>query len=150
MISTKKKTYNPIVIYTNKFYECTKRFILFFVRFWFVILSIIGGLQLVYRVALMFLPRVRHSMLKRKVARPFQGAVNIILQQTGYAEWFVLKLLAVNIDTLRFGELCDHIKTVLVERTPNGRISSISPTPSYSKNPSVSDEETFALSKPLV
>src|SRR5262245_25294334 len=110
-------------------------------RFWFVILSIIGGLQLIYRLILMFAPSIRNRMLKRKVAEVYEDSLERILNKIGYSEWFLLKLLAVNIDTLRFGELCEHINRGLNAKSPNGRISSLSPTPSYSKEPS--DDEPF-------
>lgn len=107
---------------------------------------IIGGLNLIYRAVLMFVPGLRTSILRQKVARQYQDSLSKVLQDTTYAEWFILNILSVNIDTLKFGELVDHIREALHKKTVNGRISSVSPAPSYTKNGSTSDDEPF-LSK---
>lgn len=111
---------------------------------------IIGGLQLIYRLVLVLLPGLRNNILKHKVAKKYQHSMVEVLEQTGYAEWFLLKLLSVNIDTWKFGELCEHIKTVLYERTPNGRIASVSPAPSYKKSVNGSDDDEPFTTKPLI
>jgi len=104
-----------------------------FLWFWFVILIIIGGLQLIYRVLLVLLPGLRNNIIKRKVARKYQDSTMEMLGKTGYAEWFLLRLLSVNIDTFKFGELCEQINSVLYQRSPNGRVASASPDLSYTK-----------------
>jgi len=108
--------------------------IYFFLWFWFVILSIIGGLQLVFRAMLLFIPRLRRVLLRRYVSSKFRRSIDMILDSTDYSEWFLLKILAMNIDSIRFGELCEHICKLLHRKTANGRMTSVSPTMSFEKN----------------
>jgi len=113
--------------------------IYFFLWFWFVFLSIIGGLQLIYRAMLIFMPRLRRVLLRRHVSPNFRGSIDLILNSTDYSEWFLLKILAMNIDRIRFGELCEHISTLLHRKTANGRLTSVSPTMSFEKNSPTDD-----------
>jgi len=108
--------------------------IYFFLWFWFVFLSVIGGLQLIYRAMLLFMPRLRRALLRRHVSPNFRRSIDMILDSTDYSEWFLLKILAMNIDRMRFGELCEHICTLLHRKTANGRVTSVSPTMSFEKN----------------
>lgn len=56
--------------------------------------------------------------------------LNDILSGMGYSDWFVLKKLNANINSIRFGELCEGIKIELKSKSPGGRLSS-SPLPAY-------------------
>jgi len=119
-----------------------------FLWFWFVILGIIGILAIVYRCVMVFVPRLRFSLLQRRVARKYTEALKRVLEMTGYADWFVLKLLSDNIDSIRFGELCDQIQDVLKQKSPNGRISHTpSSTPSFHKSHDDDIDKPF-LDKP--
>jgi hypothetical protein len=101
-------------------------------RFWFVIISIIGGLALIYRLVLLFFPGVRNTAIRQKVSRQYMSSLNEVLQSIGYSDWFVLNLISNNVNSVRFGELCVSIKTTLYKRKDikeMSRMNSPSPSP---------------------
>lgn len=96
-----------------------------------MILFGIGILALVYRVALIALRGIRHTLLRRRTDPRYINALEYCLTNASYADWFVLKKLNTNINTIRFGELLEGIKAELVKRSPSGRLSPSSPLPAY-------------------
>jgi len=114
-----------------------------FLWFWFVCLIIIGGLQLIYRAVLVLLPGLRNKIIKHKVAPKYHTSATEMLGKIGYPEWFLLKLLSVNIDTMKFGELVEQINYLLYKRSPNGRVASASPDLSYTKDDNEYVDEPF-------
>jgi hypothetical protein len=116
-----------------------------FLWFWFIITAIIAGIWLIVRLALLFLPRVRNTVLRRKVSRNHKEALDEVLHIIGYADWFVLNLLSDNLNALRFGELCESIRTAFYKRQDIREISarsspSPSPPPKYPSEKEKADD----------
>jgi len=108
-----------------------------FLWFWFIILAIIGGLALVYRIALYAAPRLRSYMLERKMLRGDTGEYDSFADRLSYADWFVLKRISDNINGMRLGEFCASINKLLRETTPP-----MTPPPHYNKSLPFEDDET--------
>lgn len=98
-----------------------------------MILFGIGILALIYRLVVIVFPGIRNLLIRRRTDRRYIESLNYVLHSSGmsYADWFVLKKLNDNINTIRFGELCEGIKAELRKSSVEGRLSPSSPLPAY-------------------
>lgn len=70
--------------------------------FWFIILTVLTSLCIIYRGVLLGWPRLRYLAL-RGVARLTPGEqLKSVLKRTSYGDWFVIFLLAQNMDSINF------------------------------------------------
>ncbi|CAL8137980.1 unnamed protein product [Orchesella dallaii] len=104
-----------------------------FLWFWFIILFCLGLLAVLYRVAVFAFPGIRNLLIRRRTDPRYRDALNYVLRGMSYPDWFVLRKLNDNINTIRFGELVQGIKAELMKKSPEGRLSS-SPLPAYAES----------------
>jgi len=84
-----------------------------FLWFWFIIMAILGGLALVYRLVVIFLSGFRNSILIHRVWSDDKDDLEAVLEKLEYADWFMLKQLSNNLNRIRFGELVHSIREIL-------------------------------------
>jgi len=85
-----------------------------FLWFWFLLLALVTGIQVLYRVATCLIPSLREMLLKaraRLTKRP--GQVEAICRKFSLGDWFLLYQLGKNIDPIIFREFLDNLHTEL-------------------------------------
>lgn len=84
--------------------------IFIFLWFWYVILSIVSGLVVLYRLALVVSKKLRMILtnLRHKFSRDddhdIKGKMATIIRKCGYGDWYIIYLLGKNISGLHFGD----------------------------------------------
>lgn len=66
--------------------------------FWFLILTFITGLWLIYRLLTILMPDVRVKIIRRRVSYLNNSSIIHLLNQMKIGDWFVLSMLCKNLD----------------------------------------------------
>jgi type III secretory pathway component EscS len=118
-----------------------------FLWFWYIILAVIGGVALIYRLLVILLPGLRQRLILRRIPKDQQYDCRF-LSRLGYSDWFLLKRISSNINTIRFGELCTAINASLEEdesrHEPSIRSGDRSPS-SFTSPPPTYDSSTIPV-----
>lgn len=80
-----------------------------FLWFWFVILSVLSGVSLLYRAAVVFSPKLRLYLLRSRSRLAIQEQIDIIASKCKIGDWFVLYQLGKNIDPLIYKEVISDL-----------------------------------------
>jgi hypothetical protein len=81
-----------------------------FLWFWYVILAILTGIDLVVRGITLALPKVRLFLLKRQAGRNIDAdQVEAVFRRCQIGDWFVLMLIGSNISQSTFQEVLDGL-----------------------------------------
>lgn len=83
-----------------------------FLWFWFIILSILSGLALLYRAVVIMGPKVRLYLLRARSRIAMHEDVRNLSQKCYIGDWFLLYQLGKNIDPLIFGDVITHLALV--------------------------------------
>ena len=91
-----------------------------FLWFWFIVLATLTGLGLLYRLAIVLLPTLRFYIITRKAHFNSSLEVATVTNRCQIGDWFVLSLLAKNLNSNVFGQLItdlaehlnEHMKSV--------------------------------------
>lgn len=76
-----------------------------FLWFWFIILSILSGISLMYRAAVVIAPKVRLYLLRARSRLSEHEEIRNIAEKCHIGDWFVLYQLGKNIDPLIYKEV---------------------------------------------
>lgn len=88
-----------------------------FIWFWFIILGILSGLSLVYRIAVLVGPRQFRGMLLSARSRlSMSHHVYIITQKFQIGDWFIFYQLSKNIDAYKYRQLIADVAKKLNDR----------------------------------
>ncbi|XP_022919591.1 innexin inx2 [Onthophagus taurus] len=88
-----------------------------FLWFWFVILSILSGISLIYRFAVVFGPKLRLYLLRARSRLTPQICIEAIGRKCQIGDWFILYQLGKNIDPLIYKEVLVDIAQRLDGKT---------------------------------
>lgn len=90
--------------------------------FWFMALAFISAIVLLYRLAIISLPKLRY-LITSKVARTTDKyTVEMITQTLNVSDWFLLNQLSKNIDPLNFKDVLVEMSHMLkADRNGNGK-----------------------------
>lgn len=80
-----------------------------FLWFWFLFVAVLSGLNLVYRTAVVVMPKFRLLLLRARSRLAPQEEVETITKKCQIGDWFVLYQLGKNIDPLIFKELVSDL-----------------------------------------
>lgn len=80
-----------------------------FLWFWFLFIAVLSGLNLVYRTAVVVMPKFRLLLLRARSRLAPQEEVETITKKCQIGDWFVLYQLGKNIDPLIFKELVSDL-----------------------------------------
>uniref|UniRef100_A0A2A4K0X0 Innexin n=1 Tax=Heliothis virescens TaxID=7102 RepID=A0A2A4K0X0_HELVI len=83
--------------------------IFIFLWFWFIILSVVSGLALVYSAAVILLPSTRETILKRRFRFGTPAGVESLVRKTQVGDFLLLHLLGQNMSLRVFGEVLDEL-----------------------------------------
>uniref|UniRef100_T1DI93 Innexin n=1 Tax=Psorophora albipes TaxID=869069 RepID=T1DI93_9DIPT len=84
-----------------------------FLWFWFIILTILTGASLVYRFAVVFMPKVRLYLLRARSRLSAHDEVELISSKCQLGDWFILYQLGKNIDPLIYKEIISDLSLKL-------------------------------------
>ncbi|XP_019871472.1 innexin inx2 [Aethina tumida] len=91
----------PVNIVNEKIYV--------FLWFWFIILSVLTCISIIYRVCVIFGPKLRLYLLRARCRIAAQNQIEIIAEKCEIGDWFVLYQLGKNIDPLIFKEIISDL-----------------------------------------
>lgn len=80
-----------------------------FLWFWLVMLAIISGIIMIYRLAVIFFPRLRYMVLRSRARLCDRHTLKIIMDSSKIGDWFILYLLCKNMDPINFRELTKEL-----------------------------------------
>ncbi|XP_069172633.1 innexin inx2-like [Procambarus clarkii] len=86
-----------------------------FLWFWFVTVAVISTLGLVYRLAT-FTPTVRHMLLRSRSRLASSEKVKAISQRCYIGDWFLLYMIAKNMDPFTFKDFINDITPTIVDK----------------------------------
>lgn len=84
-----------------------------FLWFWFVILAVVSGLVLVYRSVLFLWPPARFHVLRSRARLTSAAYLQRVLDRCQLGEWFVLDLLAKNVDAVHYRDFISDLEKQL-------------------------------------
>lgn len=87
-----------------------------FLWFWFIILTVVTGIQIVYRMMTLFMAKLREMMLQSRSRLTERYKVESICRRVGLGDWFLLYQLGKNIDPLIFKEFLNDLFKQVEER----------------------------------
>ena len=73
-----------------------------FLWFWFVIIAVLTGVQMIYRLVTIFVPALRGLLLRAKARMLPDYEVNAVNKKCKLGDWFLLYQLGKNIDPMVF------------------------------------------------
>jgi hypothetical protein len=80
-----------------------------FLWFWFISLTIISGIYLIYRLTVVLSPKVRYYLLRASSRLSDHRDVETICENCQIGDWFLLYQLGKNIDPLIFTEIVSDL-----------------------------------------
>ncbi|CAG9138453.1 Innexin inx3 [Plutella xylostella] len=83
--------------------------IFIFLWFWFIILSVVSGLALVYSAAVVLMPSTRETILKRRFRFGTPNGVEALVRKTQVGDFLLLHFLGQNMSLRVFGEVLDEL-----------------------------------------
>lgn len=95
-----------------------------FIWFWFIILAVITGVDFLTRVAQVFMPSLRTSLLRMRLSKAHKDDADLLTQCCSIGDWLLLDFLGKNLDTTGFSIVVGKIGTAYghlrrnVEATP--------------------------------
>lgn len=78
--------------------------------FWFVILAVLGGALLLYRLIILISGQARYLLLSCAASLTSRNDIKSLIPSFTYGDWFLLYLLADNIDNLHFRRVVMQLK----------------------------------------
>ena len=81
-----------------------------FLWFWYIILAVLTGLGLIYRILTLAVPKLRQWLLTRQAgtdARPRE--VEAVFRRCNVGDWFVLMLVSRNVNRWIFQEVMEEL-----------------------------------------
>lgn len=91
----------PINIINEKIYV--------FLWFWFVFLAVVSCVAVAYRVIMIVSQEARTRSLKSRASLVAEGDFKTILPKCGFGDWFVLHLLAKNLDSIHYRDFMKEL-----------------------------------------
>ncbi|XP_073831327.1 innexin family member shaking B isoform X1 [Musca autumnalis] len=80
-----------------------------FLWFWFILLTLLTLLTIIYRVVIIFSPRMRVYLFRMRFRLVRRDAIEIIVRRSKMGDWFLLYLLGENIDTVIFRDVVQDL-----------------------------------------
>ena len=80
-----------------------------FLWFWFIVLTVISGLQMLYRMIVIVSPKLREMLLISRSRLTKRHQVESVCRRSQLGDWFMLYQLGKNIDPLIFKEFLGEL-----------------------------------------
>ncbi|CAG0919834.1 unnamed protein product [Notodromas monacha] len=92
--------------------------IMVFLWFWFIIVAVLSGLGLLYRIAVLSTSRVRLIFLRSRSRMSYSEDIEMINSKCQIGDWFVLQQLGKNMDSLIFREFIEELAMKMNGKEP--------------------------------
>ncbi|XP_055841964.1 innexin inx2 [Episyrphus balteatus] len=89
-----------------------------FLWFWFIILSILSGISLVYRAAVIAMPKLRLLLFRARSRLSQQDEIEAISKKCNIGDWFLLYQLGKNIEPLIYREILSDLSSKFEGKEP--------------------------------
>lgn len=86
-----------------------------FLWFWFIILAVLSGIILVYRMLIILWPAARFLVLRSRSRITDKKDLHLIMSRIHLGDWFVLYLLCKNLEPLNFRDVIKEFASELKE-----------------------------------
>ncbi|CAG2164365.1 unnamed protein product [Oppiella nova] len=83
--------------------------------FWFIILAVITGITIVYRLLIIFFPALRYLTLRSQARLTDANHLRLVMEVSKIGDWFLLSLLCRNIDGQHYRELIQEFSKAITE-----------------------------------
>ncbi|XP_018562317.1 innexin shaking-B isoform X1 [Anoplophora glabripennis] len=80
-----------------------------FLWFWFIILSVLTFLTVIYRVIIIFSPRMRVYLLRMRYRLVRKDVIDTIVRRSKMGDWFLFYMLGENVDSLIFRDVLQEL-----------------------------------------
>ena len=80
-----------------------------FLWFWFIVLTVVTGLQMLYRMIVIVSPKLREMLLISRSRLTKRHQVESVCRRSQLGDWFMLYQLGKNIDPLIFKEFLGEL-----------------------------------------
>lgn len=80
-----------------------------FLWFWFIILSILTFLTVIYRIIIIFSPRMRVYLLRMRYRLVRKDVIDTIVRRSKMGDWFLFYMLGENVDSLIFRDVLQEL-----------------------------------------
>ncbi|XP_015599421.1 innexin shaking-B isoform X1 [Cephus cinctus] len=87
-----------------------------FLWFWFLLLGVLSFMTIVYRVVIIFSPRMRVYLLRLRFRLIRREAVETIVLRSKMGDWFLLYMLGENLDTVIYRDVMHELANKLASR----------------------------------
>lgn len=87
-------------------------------RFWFIILSVLSGLAILYSAAIVMMPTTREAVLKRRFRSASSDQIETLIRRIQIGDFLMLHLLGQNINVTSYGEVLQSLISVMNEERP--------------------------------
>ncbi|XP_037029949.1 innexin shaking-B isoform X3 [Bradysia coprophila] len=84
-----------------------------FLWFWFILLFFLSSITLIYRIVIIFSPRMRVYLLRLRFRLVKREDIEIIVRRSKMGDWFLLYMLGENIDTVIFRSIMNDLAVKL-------------------------------------
>ncbi|XP_022113085.2 innexin shaking-B isoform X1 [Pieris rapae] len=84
-----------------------------FLWFWFVILGILTLITLIYRIVIIFSPRMRVYMMRMRFRLVRRDNVDTIVRRSKMGDWYLLYILGENLDSVIFRDIMNEFANKL-------------------------------------
>lgn len=84
-----------------------------FLWFWFIILMLLTSATVVYRVVIIFSPRMRVYLLRMRYRLIRRDAIDLIVQRSKMGDWFLFYMLGENVDSVIFRDVMQELANKL-------------------------------------
>jgi len=80
-----------------------------FLWFWFIFVAVVSAIHFVYRLAVMFIPRLRTNLLRARARLVQYYKIENICDKKTKGDWFILYQLGKNMDPIFYKEFLDSL-----------------------------------------
>ncbi|XP_055588292.1 innexin inx3 isoform X1 [Uranotaenia lowii] len=121
-----------------------------FLWFWFIILSILSGLAILYSAAIVMMPTTREAVLKRRFRTATSSQIQALVRRIQIGDFLMIHLLGQNINVTSYGEVLHSLMLAMQIPDPGRHTTPSAPStmemaPMYPEVPKYADKEKEAL-----
>lgn len=89
-----------------------------FLWFWFIVLSILSGLAILYSAAIVMMPTTREAAIKRRFRSATANQIEKLIHRIQIGDFLMIHLLGQNINVTSYGEVLHSLMNLLNEDRP--------------------------------
>ncbi|XP_049821531.1 innexin shaking-B isoform X2 [Aethina tumida] len=84
-----------------------------FLWFWFIILAVLTFFTVIYRIVIIFSPRMRVYLLRMRYRLVRKDAIDLLVRRSKMGDWFLFYMLGENVDSVIFRDVMQELANKL-------------------------------------